>query len=201
MEAVASSLKRTLDKSLMEEVYEKEHAGTFIQGDFITCYWIYPYGDAIKQVYFNFIKHETGKLVINSFLHFNLNRQFKGTSAVYLSSYMLKQKSEHEAVKLFNSNLIATINFIKYAETEVKILEPNKVTKGVECKYVNDTRSKINILDSKWFTTLVKSDAFKVRGHFRLQPCGEGLKNRKLIWVSDFEKSGYTAPARKLNQV
>lgn len=198
-EAIAMSIKRTLDNSLMVELYNHESAGTFIQGDFVTCYWIYPDANTIRQTYFNFIKHETGKLLINSFMHLSLDKQFRGTSAVYFSSYILNGRTDKEALKLCNSSIVATLNFIKYAEIEVKYLEPKKVINDISCKYVNDTASKISVLDSKWFTTLIKSDAFKVRGHFRLQPYGEGLKDRKLIWINDFVKDGYTAPARKLS--
>lgn len=91
--------------------------------------------------------------------------------------------------------------FKKYANVETKYIPPNKRVKDINCKYVNDTKTGITILDSKWFTTLVKSDAFTVHGHFRLQPCGEGMKDRKLIWINDFMKSGYTATARKLANV
>jgi hypothetical protein len=51
-------------------------------------------------------------------------------------------------------------------------------------------------MDSTWFTQLVISNAFNVRGHFRLQPCGPELKERKLIWIQDFQKSGYTRKAK-----
>lgn len=91
--------------------------------------------------------------------------------------------------------------FMENAEVENKILEPKKKTKIYGCKYLNETDMNITHLDSKWFTNLVKSDAFKVRGHFRLQPKKkEGKWTRELIWINDFEKSGYTASARKLTQ-
>lgn len=88
-------------------------------------------------------------------------------------------------------NCVIMTLFIKYAEIEVKYLPANKKVKDISTKYVNETDSNIQVLDSTWFTTLVKSDAFKVRGHFRLQPCGAGMKDRKLIWINDFEKKGY----------
>ncbi|AMR34155.1 hypothetical protein A0256_23240 [Mucilaginibacter sp. PAMC 26640] len=105
----------------------------------------------------------------------------------------------NEICNLVYTNLVATLNFIKYAPIETKQLPPNKKVKEMGVKYVNQSQNNINILDSKWFTTLIKSDAFKVRGHFRLQPCGVGLKDKKLIWINDFEKTGYNAPARKLS--
>jgi hypothetical protein len=52
-----------------------------------------------------------------------------------------------------------------------------------------------------WYTTLVKSDSFKVRGHFRLQPFGSTKAQRKLIWINEFMKNGYTREAKKLSTV
>jgi len=86
----------------------------------------------------------------------------------------------------------------KYAEIETKEVAARKRVVDHSGKYVNTTDLNVTYLDSKWFTTLVRSEGFNVRGHFRLQPFGEGLKERKLIGISDFLKQGYTSPARKL---
>lgn len=91
--------------------------------------------------------------------------------------------------------------FIKYAEIQTKELTPKSKNKDINCKYINDTKTRVTMLDSTWFTTLVKSDAFKVRGHFRLQPKkkdGEWIK--ELIWINDFGKGGYTRKAGILQQ-
>lgn len=91
--------------------------------------------------------------------------------------------------------------FMQYAQTEIKNLKPyHKDMSGVLCRYENKSKLPINIIDSTWFTSLVKSDSFKVRGHFRLQPYGHGLKNRKLIWINDFVKEGYTREAKILSE-
>jgi hypothetical protein len=91
--------------------------------------------------------------------------------------------------------------FKNYAEVETKIMPPKARIKGVDCKYINDTRFELTYLDSKWFTNLVKSDGFNVRGHFRLQPMKkDGKWTKELIWISEFSKTGYTAPARILSQ-
>jgi hypothetical protein len=92
------------------------------------------------------------------------------------------------------------LNFLKYAQIETKMLPANKKVKDIACKYVNQTDYNIEYVNSTWFTNLVKSNGFKVRGHFRLQPCGVGMRDHKLIWISDFQKQGYTAPARKLKE-
>jgi hypothetical protein len=91
--------------------------------------------------------------------------------------------------------------FTQYSEITTKILPPNRqIWDGINCLYNNKTQSDINIVDLTWFTTLIKSDGFKVRGHFRLQPCGEGMKDRKLIWINEFQKEGYNREAKILHQ-
>lgn len=87
--------------------------------------------------------------------------------------------------------------FKKYAQVLIENVKPNSKVKTIGCKYVNDTRFNLKYLDSKWFTTFIKSDAFKVSGHFRLQPKKkDGEWTKELIWITDFEKLGYTANAR-----
>lgn len=105
----------------------------------------------------------------------------------------------NEAHIHYKTILIALLNFIKYAPIEVKNLPALGKTKDIICKYVNDTKVKMRVLDSTWFTTLVKSDGFKVRGHFRLQPKKkEGQWTKELIWINEFQKDGYTRRAGKL---
>jgi hypothetical protein len=91
--------------------------------------------------------------------------------------------------------------FKTYAQVETKIIPPNSKVKDIDCKYVNDTKLQLTYLDSKWFTDLVKSDGFNVRGHFRLQPKKEnGRWTKELIWILGFKKTGYTAKARITSQ-
>lgn len=93
--------------------------------------------------------------------------------------------------------ILAAELFINYAEIEKKEIQPSRqIWDGPTCLYNNKTRFPITVVDSAWYTHLVSSGAFKVRGHFRLQACGEALKDRKLIWIQDFEKEGYTRKAK-----
>lgn len=120
---------------------------------------------------------------------------------IWISSIFSVENNEASIEKWIYTKFVSTVTFRMfktYAEVETKIIPPNSKIVDIKCKYVNDTRLPIAFLDSKWFTTLVKSDAFTVSGHFRLQPYGEGMKQRKLIWINQFEKLGYTAPAIKL---
>jgi hypothetical protein len=98
--------------------------------------------------------------------------------------------------------IIALELFLQHADLEVRNLAPSRqIWDGPTCLYNNKTKYPVNVIDCTWFTTLVKSDAFKVRGHFRLQPHGEGMAKRKLVWISEFQKEGYTRQAKKLSEV
>lgn len=88
--------------------------------------------------------------------------------------------------------------FLQYAELETKILKQN-TKDSIICKYHNKLPFPVTIIDSTWYTNLVKSDSFKVRGHFRLQPFGPLMAKRKLIWINEFTKEGYTREAKKLS--
>lgn len=126
----------------------------------------------------------------------------KSVMITWLSSaYGIFNKEAELKIRDIQNNCICLFAFKKYADVETKILLPKSKNKSYKNKYINDTNLKVTYLDSKWFTTLVKSDAFKVSGHFRLQPIKvNGKWDTKLIYINDFEKSGYTAKARKLSQ-
>lgn len=104
--------------------------------------------------------------------------------------------------EVLNVALIAILSaelFINFAEVETKIMKPNTQIwdeRMVNAIYNNKTRNNITVIDSTWYQNLVSSGAFKVRGHFRLQPCGPGLSKRRLTWIADFEKSGYNRRAK-----
>lgn len=92
--------------------------------------------------------------------------------------------------------------FLLYADVETKIVNRNNVS-GVKCKdekVFSDINYPVEIIDSTYFTTIIRTEGFGVKGHFRLQACGEGMKQRKLIWVNDFIKHGYAREAGKLKE-
>lgn len=116
------------------------------------------------------------------------------------SGYTKSGKDE----KWFEAMILTFVLFKKYCEIETKTIEPKRKGNVAGKKYINETDKRIIVLDSTWFTTLVKSGSFMVGddtgGFFRLQPYGPGNSKRKLIWVMPFEKSGYTRMAKVLNQ-
>lgn len=94
------------------------------------------------------------------------------------------------------ADLMLFKTFLKYAEVETKVIPGNRKDKHIGVKYLNETKRKIEILDSTYFTTISRTEGFGVRGHFRFQPYGPGLTERRLKWIADFEKSGYTKRAK-----
>ncbi len=83
--------------------------------------------------------------------------------------------------------------FINLGDIEVVEIEGRKRTGSKKSgdKIVNASDFKVHIVDSSWNKLIVRTDGFAVQGHFRMQPCGPGNKDRKLIWINAFEKNGY----------
>lgn len=98
--------------------------------------------------------------------------------------------------------LIGFIIFCKYCEVETKMVAPNRREHHVGVKYLNETKNNIQIMDATWFTTIVRSEGFKVGaetgGFFRWQPVGVGKTGRKLMWIMPYEKEGYVRKAKVL---
>lgn len=98
-------------------------------------------------------------------------------------------------------NLIPLLVIYFFSKIETHVIQDGKNRKVVidKDKYLNETQVPVKIIDSKWFTNIVRSEGFAVRGHFRLQPKKvNGEWTKELIWINDFEKHGYTSKARIL---
>jgi len=155
---------------------------------------------------FYMITHQEDRIIITGQISLTENGKQFGQM---IAGYFLKADEKlmfhaYEAVpgrdnvtKEVVSHIVAIELFINYADVETKILEPSRqIWDGPRAIYNNKSKVPITVVDSSWYTNLVSSGAFKVRGHFRLQPHGHGLKKRKLIWINDFEKEGYTRKAK-----
>lgn len=96
------------------------------------------------------------------------------------------------------SQIMQLLTFIELGDIEVSVINGLQKIKG-ETKdqdTFNGTKNTVYIVDSSWNKLLIRTDGFAVRGHFRLQPCGSGMKDRTLIWIDAFEKHGYTRKPR-----
>lgn len=193
-DAIHEAMPKMTSPELANELLHKNLSGVLIWENHAFCY-------SIKSnflTYFDFVTTPNRDVGLIVFFKFQLMEGVRGQTREY---YLSTTAGTHDNTlsKMHVSNLIAALNFITYAEVETKYIPAHGKSKDIVCKYVNDTPLPLKVLDSKWFTTLVKSDAFKVRGHFRLQPKKkDGEWTKELIWINDFKKDGYTAPARKL---
>jgi hypothetical protein len=98
------------------------------------------------------------------------------------------------------SEIMLFKTFLTYAEVENKIVNAKRREHHLGVKYVNETNQKVNVLDSTYFTTISRTEGFGVKGHFRLQPYGPGLTQKRLQWIADYQKSGYTRKAKVLRE-
>jgi hypothetical protein len=199
--AVAQSADKLVSGDLLDEVFLEETSGTLIINDRTICYAFEKVNEKLSELtYYCFQKTSTEETELRCFINLEYDGE-DATAQTYIAKSHMYKDDLFSSVEAYTKTLIAILNFIKYADIEVKILPPNKKVKEIDCKYVNETSSNIQFLKSTWFTTLVKSDSFKVRGHFRLQPKKkDGEWTKEIIWINEFEKTGYTSPAKKIDQ-
>jgi len=198
-EKARPSFANVFDKEEMEET------GVFITqiGSFTNTYfyylktgnegddWLYDMNLMI------FTKHSQAELPgLDCLVAINMDHE-KGT--VREKTFVYKEWEENGSDAVYwQSWLITLLLFIKYCPLETKFIAGGRKEHHVGQKYVNETKQKIEILDSTWFTTIVRSEGFGVRGHFRMQPYGPGMTQRRLQWIEPFEKEGYTRRAKIL---
>ena len=92
--------------------------------------------------------------------------------------------------------VLLCLAFKKYAEVETKeiidVIDPNKAPKNI-CKSLALQNTpfdfQITKLSADWYTEIIRTTGFEVRGHWRLQPYANGEK--KLIFIHPFMKHGY----------
>lgn len=93
----------------------------------------------------------------------------------------------------------------KYADVECVVVPPQKIVNVTEIqkdhslkeKVKNDSGQEVILMDSRWFTTYVNNNLIHVRGYFKRQPTKNenGEWTRKLIFVKDHSRNGYTRKA------
>jgi hypothetical protein len=204
IKAIHLALPKLASNELADEILNTLASGTLLFADTSICYNIIP----IKEENCTVLKYMQFRKFKNTlFLTVYADIKFKKRldsiliidgSFTDTENDLNSMGSEGELLVAIIIELVSKLSFIKYAEVTTIEIPAGQKDKGVACKYINESQSDIKIFDSTWFTNFVKSDAFKVRGHFRLQPCGEGLKDRKLKWINDFQKEGYTRKAGML---
>lgn len=92
------------------------------------------------------------------------------------------------------SQIMQLLTFVELGDIEVTVLGSCKHNgaKTKSEKIYNGSPNTVYVVDSSWNKLIIRTEGFAVRGHFRLQPYGEGMRDRKLLWINAFEKNGYT---------
>ena len=90
-------------------------------------------------------------------------------------------------------NFVKLLLFTELSEIETVILNPGQ-SNGTkkEGKHLNESSVPVTIVDSTWNKNIIRTEGFTVRGHLRLQPHGPCRQYRKLIFIDEFEKQGYS---------
>lgn len=190
--------KESIDKivHLAEDVYRENQSGVllnFMHTDpkISAMYDFFSSGEFTIYFFYNdlYVGYVLGKN--------NICQKYK---ILNFDGGKMEKDEETKRISFLSGRVIVMLLFKKYAKIETKTVGANKRYKDINCKYTNDTNSDITFLDSTWFTNLVKSEGFNVRGHFRLQPKKKnGEWTKELIWISEFEKTGYNRKAKKLS--
>tara|TARA_R110002050_G_scaffold297339_1_gene458596 strand:+ start:18060 stop:19031 length:972 start_codon:yes stop_codon:yes gene_type:complete len=97
--------------------------------------------------------------------------------------------------------VMSFILFYNYTETETKVIhgidsgEQRRIKLNGE-KFINSSKNDIEIIDSTYFTKMIRTGEFGVRGHFRVQSHGIGNSETKIIFIEKYKKEGYTRGAK-----
>jgi len=110
---------------------------------------------------------------------------------------------EDEALIGLEERIYKLLCFFYFSNNEMIIVEPgNKYGTKKTGKVINTFSDiPITIVNSNWNITSIRAEEFGVRGHFRLQPCGPGLTEIKMIFIEPFKKKGYMKKATNTKHI
>lgn len=125
-------------------------------------------------------------------------KNLKNLDRVYFDTYSFLTKEFSFRNKCEDSFFVVRIlAYLYYGDITTKVINPkSNVRLSSYSRFVNNSKFQITYVDSLW-KQRISADGFKVRGHFRMQPFGEGRKKKKLIWVEEFSKDGYNRKATR----
>jgi hypothetical protein len=201
-EPFAAAVKRENEKlrsCLNPNMFSARQSGTLLYNNFSICYsmqWDNTHGVSVSffvwaREYLLGAKHSPTKadLLCNS--------AFGYLSEPFMVSGMSREKKA--VCHVLTGIILPTLLLMKHAPIEVKEIEAGKRLKDISCKYVNDAKSNIQILDTSWFTTTKVEGGIDVSGYLAHRWVGTGQnKERKLRWIEGHSRSGGIRPAKML---
>ena len=124
---------------------------------------------------------------------------------VNMEKYREITKGENEELQRLKTFYLYLI-FKKYGNVDIETIAASSTVKKSQIlgeKVNNFMGIDVQVLDSRWFTTICRDEGFLVSGHLRLQPCKNehGEWTRKLIYINPYAKHGYhrLAPIVNIN--
>lgn len=137
---------------------------------------------------FKFVVYGFTKDVLTTYGYVNSNGLLGGVASTIKDG---KGFNDKQILSDYINSILVSIYFIHNCDLEQKIIEPNTKYKSGSDKHFNESKSNLIILDCRWFTELIRNTPFHVKGHLRWQNHGVNFSKKKLLWISDFEKTGY----------
>jgi hypothetical protein len=163
--------------------------GILFTKDGFSLYLSNPADHKLKLLVFGFTRN-----ALTTFGYVRNDNHYGGVACTLRDG---KPYDDPEILRNYIDSMLTTIYFIHNCETEQKLVLPKQKHRANGVKYFNESKNDFIVLDCKWFTELIRTTPFHVRGHLRWQVYGVGKQKRKLIWIEDFEKSGYQRKANK----
>ena len=186
-EAMWKNAAKVFNEHTLPQCTGRTYRGTLIHGPVTLCYDFKL--DEGMQVAGNCMLHIGEQLVLL------VNGQQKFVSEFARRHYGLP---DWEIVKSNFKEVLILHLFKRFAEVETIPSKPFKKVRLPEGdSLLVDSQIPVTYTDCSWFRTIVRSEGFMVRGHFRLQPYKDG---HRLIYIEPFQKHGYTRRAKKLIQ-
>lgn len=135
---------------------------------------------------------------------FTMQDKVKGTGHTLFVLFYLNRVTgelcehfEHQDVKSIEEMVYKFLCFFYLTDNQEEVIAPGKVHGTRKTgKTLNDFTFPVTIVTSKWNITTIRTEGFGVSGHFRVQPCGEGRANSKIIFIEPFQKNGYIRKAK-----
>jgi hypothetical protein len=144
--------------------------------------------------------------IYNKILFFVLCKLDNNDYEYVMQAFYIDNKDSHSLFQILKSDTESDLKqdiedfmrlliFLKKGDIEITFVKGNKTSKEAPF-HINRSGTPLTIVDSSWNKISIRAEAFDVSGHFRLQVCGEGRKERKLTWINPFKKSGYVRTGR-----